>query len=176
MLPDPLHPAVVHFPVVLAFLLPISAVIAIWTIRRGAQVRRAWAVPLALAAALAFSSWIAAETGESEEDRVERVVAEAPLEAHEESAEAFVTGSALILLLTATGFAKGLVGRVGRMSAVVGATALLVGAAYVGHTGGELVYRHGAASAYAPSGVGAPAGPRGSISLSGEEGDEHDRD
>ena len=36
MLPDPLHPAVVHFPIVLVFLVPIAAVLAVWVIRRGA--------------------------------------------------------------------------------------------------------------------------------------------
>jgi len=46
MLPNPLHPAVVHFPIVLALLLPIFAIGALWTIRRGARPRRAWGIPL----------------------------------------------------------------------------------------------------------------------------------
>src|SRR6185437_512774 len=52
MLPNPLHPAVVHFPVVLAFLLPLFVGGAIWAIRRGANPRRAWLVPLAGSAGL----------------------------------------------------------------------------------------------------------------------------
>lgn len=36
----PLHPLVVHFPGVLAVLLPISVVIALWVIRKGATPRR----------------------------------------------------------------------------------------------------------------------------------------
>jgi hypothetical protein len=34
--------------------------------------------------------------------------------------------------------------------------ALVVAAAQVGHSGGQLVYRHGAASAYVPNPTGAP--------------------
>ena len=149
MLPNPLHPAVVHFPVVLAFLLPISAAIAIWTIRKGARATRAWAVPLAIAATLSLSSWVSVETGENQDERVERVVQEQPLETHEEAAEAFLTGSIVVLVITAAGLIRGRIGTALRFVAVAGAVALLVGGAYVGHTGGQLVYKYGAASAYA---------------------------
>ena len=50
MLPDPLHPAVVHFPIVLMVLLPFVAASALWAIRRGARPVRAWAVPVGAAA------------------------------------------------------------------------------------------------------------------------------
>jgi uncharacterized membrane protein len=176
MLPDPLHPAIVHFPVVLAFLLPISAFVALWTIRKGARVTRAWAVPLAVAAALALSSWAATETGESQEEKVENVVAEAPFEAHEEAAELFMTGSALVLLLTAAGMIKGITGRVGRVVTAVAAIALVAGGAYVGHTGGQLVYKYGAASAYAPAGGVAPTESRNTMSLTSNRGADDDRD
>ena len=69
MLLDPLHPAVVHFPVVLAFLLPLFAAGALWAIRRGAAPRRAWLLPIAGAAALALSAWVAVETGEAQTER-----------------------------------------------------------------------------------------------------------
>lgn len=149
MLPNPLHPAIVHFPVVLAFLLPISAAVAIWTIRKGARPMRAWMVPLAIAAGLTLSSWVSVQTGESQGEKVERVVQEQPLESHEEAAEAFLTGSAVLLLVAAAGLLRGPVGKVLRVAATVGAVVLVAGAAYVGHTGGQLVYKYGAASAYA---------------------------
>ena len=149
MLPDPLHPVVVHFPVVLAVLLPIFAVGALWTIRRGARPRRAWSVPLAVAAALAVSAWVALATGESTAERVETVVADAPLDAHEEAAEAFIAGSVVVLVLMGVGLAPGLVGGGARLVSTVGAVALVAGAFWVGHSGGQLVYRHGAANAYA---------------------------
>lgn len=148
MLPDPLHPAVVHFPIVLAFLLPISAAVAIWTIRRGSRVTRAWLVPLALAAALTSSAWVSTETGEADEDKVERVVGDQPLETHEEAAEAFLLASGAVLLLSAAGLIPGITGGIARVTTVVGAAGLMAGAAWVGHTGGELVYTHGAASAH----------------------------
>jgi uncharacterized membrane protein len=150
MLPNPLHPAIVHFPVVLAFLLPFFAFGAAWAIRRGARPRRAWSIPLALAVALAASAWAAVETGEAQDERVERVVAEQPLSAHEEMAETFLAGSAGLAVIAAAGLFGGLAGRVARATAVVGSLALVAGAALVGHSGGELVYRYGAASAYAP--------------------------
>ena len=148
MLPNPLHPAIVHFPLVLAFLLPISAFVAIWTIRKGSRATRAWIVPLAIAAALSLSSWVAVETGEDQDERVEKVLQDAPLDAHEEAAEAFLTGSIVLLLLTTAGFIRGPIGKISRIGAATGAIALIAGATYVGHTGGQLVYKYGAASAY----------------------------
>ncbi|MEO6878191.1 MAG: DUF2231 domain-containing protein [Gemmatimonadaceae bacterium] len=149
MLPNPLHPAIVHFPIVLAFLLPIFALGALWVIRRGATARRAWAIPVALSAALALSAWVAVQTGESQEDRVEDVVPGHALDTHEEAAELFLTSSGILMLVTAAGLTGGVVGRSARLLATGGAVALVFAAASVGHSGGELVYRHGAASAYA---------------------------
>jgi uncharacterized membrane protein len=148
MLPEPLHPAVVHFPVVLAFLLPLAAVIAIWTIRRGSPAKRAWLVPLLLGAALASSTWISSQTGEAEEEKVERVVSEELIGTHEEAAEALLIGSGVILLVAAAGLVQGRIGTAARILTAVGSLGLVAGVAWVGHTGGELVYRHGAASAY----------------------------
>lgn len=149
MLPNPLHPAIVHFPVVLAFLLPIFALGALWMIRRGARPRRAWGVPLAMAGALLLSSWAAVQTGEAQEERVEQVVADQPLDAHEEAADVFITATALVLLVMAAGLLPRLAGQSARVVGTLGAIALVGAAAWVGHSGGQLVYQHGAASAYA---------------------------
>lgn len=161
MLPDPIHPAVVHFPVVLAFLLPISALVAILTIRKGTRVKRAWLVPLAIAGALSLSTWVSVETGEGQSERVERVVREQPLETHEEAAESFMTGSAILLVVVAAGLLRGPIGKISRIASAVGAVALVAGAAYVGHTGGQLVYRYGAASAYVSPSAGTATEPAG---------------
>jgi uncharacterized membrane protein len=157
VLPNPLHPAIVHFPIVLALLLPLFAIGALVAIRKGARPLRAWSLPLAVGAALTLSSWVAVETGESQDERVERVVGNAPLETHEEAAELFLTLTGVLLLVSATGLVGGVVGRAGRITATVGAVALIIVAAQVGHSGGELVYRHGAASAYVPNPTGASA-------------------
>ena len=144
----PMHPLVVHFPVVLVVLLPISIVIVLWAIRKGATARRVWAVPLALAAALALSAWAATETGEAQEDKVERVVARGALHGHEEAAERFLVLSGVLTLVVAAGLAPGLVGRAARIVSAVGAVGLVAAGVQVGHSGGLLVYREGAASAY----------------------------
>lgn len=148
MLPDPLHPAVVHFPIVLAALLPISALAALWAIRSGADRVRAWAVPVAVALALTGSAWISMETGEGEEERVEAVVGEAALHAHEEAAERFLLFGGVTTLVLGVGLVGGLVGSAGRAVGVLVSLVVLAAAWQVGSAGGELVYVHGAASAY----------------------------
>jgi uncharacterized membrane protein len=170
MLPDPLHPAVVHFPIVLVMLLPIFALGALWAIRRGSSARLAWAVPVAVAAALTLSAWVAIQTGEAQEERVEPVLAsERPLEGHEEAAERFLLLSGVLLLITGAGLAGGVVGRAGRVVSTVGAFGLILAGYQVGESGGDLVYEHGAASAYAQQPGLAQSGPPAA-------GDDHDED
>jgi len=106
----PLHPLVVHFPIVLAVLLPISVVIALLVIRKGATPRRVWSVPVAIAAALTLSAWVATQTGESQEDRVERVVARGALHGHEEAAERFLVLSGVLALVVRQGMSLALAG------------------------------------------------------------------
>jgi len=155
MLPDPLHPAVVHLPIGLAIVLPILALLLLGSIRRGLLAERTWIVVVLLQALLAGSAWLALETGEDQEERVERVVAERHIEAHEEAAERFAWIAGLGILAVGAGMLPeraGLVGRIVGTLATVGALAAAVSA---GHSGGELVYEHGAASAYVEAGQGA---------------------
>jgi uncharacterized membrane protein len=144
----PLHPLVVHFPIVLSVLLPISALVALWAIRKGTTPRWAWSLPVAVAAALTVSAYVATETGEQEEDRVERVVGERVLHGHEEAAERFLVLSGVLLLVAGVGFAPRTLGEAARLLTTAGALGLLAVGVQVGHSGGELVYRHGAANAY----------------------------
>lgn len=153
MLPNPLHPAVVHFPVVLAFLLPLFVAGGFWAIRRGVALRRAWLLPIGAAAALAASAWLSVETGEAEDERVERVVSERAIEAHEEMAETFLAVSAVVAVIAAAGLLGGVTGRIARFATLAGSLALVGSVVRVGHTGGELVYRYGAASAYTSPGA-----------------------
>jgi len=57
--------------------------------------------------------------------------------------------SGVLLVVTGAGLVSGVVGRSARLAATVGAAALIVAVVRVGHTGGQLVYQHNAASAYA---------------------------
>ena len=165
----PLHPIVVHFPIVLAVLLPIFALGALWAIRKGTTSRRAWSVPVAIALALALSAFVAVETGEGEDERVESVVPEQPLEAHEEAAELFLTLSGGLALLTAAGLVRGRIGGVARGLGTAGAVALVALAAYVGHSGGKLVYEYGAASAHTGLAAGTNATPRQPAAADGDD-------
>ncbi|MGK7312674.1 MAG: DUF2231 domain-containing protein [Candidatus Longimicrobiales bacterium M2_2A_002] len=171
MLPEPLHPAIVHFPIVLAVLLPIFALGALWAIRRDARPRLAWAIPLALAGALLASAWVALETGEAQEDRVEQVVGEDALHAHEEAGERFLVLSGILFVVMAGGLLAGTPGTAARLVGTVGAIGLVAAAVQVGDAGGKLVYEHGAASAYvnAPTAVQDGASPAASTSAADHE-------
>ena len=149
LIPDPLHPAVVHLPVAFAVILPLFAIGAIWFIRRGSRPRAAWGVTVGMAAALALSAWISLETGEQQEERVEDVVSERSIHQHEEAADLFLALSAGVLVVAVAGLARGRVGQVGRWVTAAGTLAVLGAGWRVGHTGGMLVYRDGAGSAYA---------------------------
>ncbi len=52
MLPDPLHPAIVHLPIALSVFMPLFALVAAVVIRRGALPARAWGGVALLALAL----------------------------------------------------------------------------------------------------------------------------
>jgi len=151
MMPDPLHPAVVHLPIALAILIPALAIAAIFTIYKGFLPSRAWAAIVLLQAILVGSGWFALETGEDQEERVERVVAERPIETHEEAAERFLALAAVGLVATPAGLLPRRAGAAGRVAGTLAAFAVLAAGVSVGHSGGELVYRHGAASAYVPA-------------------------
>lgn len=154
MIPDPLHPVIVHFPVVLAVLAPLLAAGTFWAIQSERLPRRSWAGIAIFQLVLVATIWIATETGEHEEDRVERVVAERHIEEHEESAERFLVLAALVLPLAAAGMLAGKVGAINRALTVALSLVVLLAGGYTGHSGGELVYRHGAAAAYTQSGPG----------------------
>lgn len=152
----PLHPAVVHLPVALAVLMPLIAAGFAWALWTGRVRLRAWTAVVALQALLVAGGLVAMKTGEGEEDRVEPVVPEAAIHLHEEYAEQFIWSAGASLALAALVLA----GRKPPVSNVlagvfVAATLGVAGMALrVGHAGGQLVYVHGAASAYAPvSGV-----------------------
>ncbi len=157
MLTDPLHPAVVHFPIVLALLLPVVTAVALWVVLRGrALTRPVWSVVVAFSVLTAASAWVAVRTGEDQEERVEDVVSDDAIHEHEEAAEFFLPLAAVVMLVSAAGLLKGRPGDAARWLTLVGALGAAAAIVRVGATGGELVYRHGAAAAYLqqPAGVG----------------------
>lgn len=147
------HPKVVHLPMALGVLMPLVAgglLLAWWA---NWLPRRVWFIAIALQAALVGSGVAALRSGEAEEDRVESVVAKQLIEEHEEKAEAFLATSGCVLAIMLLAAALG----ARRAALPTGAAAVLgtfvvLGLGYrTGQAGGGLVYRHGAAQAYADS-------------------------
>lgn len=149
------HPRVVHVPIALSVLMPLVAGglgLAWW---RGWLPARSWIVAVALQAVLLGSGVLAIRTGQAEEDRVERVVPESAIEEHEEAAEVFLwsAGGVLGVMALALAGARRRAGLPIAAAATLG-TLVVLGLGYrTGKAGGELVYRHGAARAYAAADV-----------------------
>jgi hypothetical protein len=158
MLPTPLHPAIVHFPIVFMLLLPVLVAVVLWRLHDGAR-RRAWGLVVGTALLVSVSGLVALKTGEAQEDTVEAVVAEAPIHEHEEAAERFLLVSWVVLGVAVVGALPGLAGRGGRALTLVGALALVYFGWRVSDLGGKLVYQEGAASAYVTSAAPTAASP-----------------
>ena len=159
MLPNPLHPAVVHFPIVFGYLLPLVAALGLWQIRRTGNARAAWIPVAVLMLFTLVAGLVATDTGGDTEDRVEKVVARRLIHEHEERAEAFMFIAWGALVLLAAGFLKGRLGAIGRWLFLVASLLLAIQVTLTGKLGGELVYKHGAASAYAQPASPQPAVP-----------------
>jgi len=161
-LPDPLHPAVVHLPLGLAAILPLVTLLGALAVRGGWLQPRSWAYVVGLHVLLAGSAFVAVETGESEEDRVEKVVAERLVDAHHDRAEVFLWISIGALVISGGGLLAGSAGGAARAATVVASAVVLGSAILTGDAGGGLVYKHGAANAYLHPGAAAtPPGDTG---------------
>ncbi|MCB9916458.1 MAG: hypothetical protein H6828_15125 [Planctomycetes bacterium] len=156
----PLHPLIVHLPMALAALLPLLSAIVVLAWWRDALPRRAWALVVLLQALLFAGGLVAMNTGEADEERVEEVVPEAALEAHEEAAEVFTWSAGALLALGLLPLLLRREERARQLALVATAGSVMVlGLGYrVGSAGGELVYRHGAAAAWTAAAGELPAG------------------
>jgi len=155
MLPDPLHPAIVHMPIVLAILVPVFVIGVMVAIKRGVPPQKAWRLIVALLAVFAVSTVVAVKTGSDEEEVVEEVVDHDIIHEHEEAGELLRNLTLLTFALSLVGLAGGKVGAAFRGVSSGMVFVLAVQGYRVGDSGGELVYDHGAANAYieAPAGV-----------------------
>jgi uncharacterized membrane protein len=154
----PLHPALVHVPLGLAFVLPLASAALAFALWRGLLPRRAWLIAVALQAVLLAGAGVALQTGERDEKRVERITGEAAIEAHEEAAEVFIWGAAIVL-----GAAAAVMVAPRRTTAALAAVAaagtfVVAGLAYrTGKAGGDLVYARGGAAAYGTAAAATPS-------------------
>jgi uncharacterized membrane protein len=159
----PLHPAIVHLPLGLAFVIPALATGFAWALWTGrVRPRGAWVAIIGLQAMLLGGGLVAMNTGEREEARVERIVPDAAIERHEEYAEQFVwaVGLTLVAAVLVLAFRKPALVHAMAAVTVVGSLVVVAAAIRVGHAGGQLVYAHNAGAAY---------GVRGQQTMSGGE-------
>jgi len=146
----PLHPLIVHLPLVLAVLLPPLIALILWSEWRRHATTSLWRVALLGGALLSATAFLSVRTGEGEKERVETVVPEAAMERHEERAEVFqwATLVPLAVLIGVAVTKRQSWRRYAGMGALL-ASLLTAGLAIgVGESGGRLVYQHNAASAY----------------------------
>lgn len=157
-LPSPLHPAIVHFPIVLLLLGAVIAVAAVAIRRVSLQAFTASVLLLGT-----VGSYVAAETGEDDENKAKRAgpTAKAVFETHEEWAERTETAATVAAGLGLASLGLGIWVSRRTTTAPVGwlssnalgltlrsatAAAALVASYCVfeaGHAGGKLVYEHG---------------------------------
>ena len=140
-IPNPLHPAVVHFPIALIMVGAFMAVLAV--------IFRRWALPAALVLAMgAAGAVVAVETGEEADHDAGRISAQAQevLKKHAHAAELTRNLSLAAAGLAIVSLFLGKIPLVRRILAGLVAIVALISVwsvAETGHYGGELVYRNG---------------------------------
>lgn len=151
MLPDPLHPAVVHFPIVLMYIAPFVTAFVLWRLSRTESRSTTWLIVPVLLAAVTISGFVAKQTGEEGEELAEEIVDHDVIERHEDQGKQFVWFALATVVIAAAGFASGPVGSSLRILTLV---MTIVGAVLVtrtGYSGGTMVYDHMIASTPAAS-------------------------
>jgi uncharacterized membrane protein len=79
----PLHPIFIHLPLSLGILIPLLVAGLSLTISRGKMPLGSWALVIVLSLGHLAAAKLAEETGETDEELVERVVPYTAMEAHE---------------------------------------------------------------------------------------------
>lgn len=174
----PLHPLLVHLPMALAVVVPLIAVGVWFAWLRGLLPMRSWLIVVALQALLVGGGAMAMRSGEQDEERVERVVAERHIESHEDAATAFMVAAGIVLGLAVMAggamFRNETLGRILAGVATLGSIVVLGLGIRVGHGGGQLVYKHGAASAHTSAGAAQPGAVEGPAISSRRDRDDDD--
>lgn len=159
-IPSPLHPALVHFPIVLILIGTAAAVAAVFV--------RRWHLPWVAAGLLlagAVGGVAATWSGEEEGETVGGLSPEAEqiLDEHEEWGERTRNLAILAGLLAAGAVVAGRFPKVSRGAGIAAALAGLAACyavAETGHYGGLLVYKHGV-GVNAAAGNAVPTAPTG---------------
>lgn len=156
----PIHPIVVHIPLVLAGLTPIVAGWLAWQTWQGRGSRRAWFVAFALQAVIVGSALVAIDTGGDEAEVVRKVVPHGTIGEHAHEARQFTmaAGAVAAMLLAAVVFTDKKAAVAGAVAAAASLFVVLLGIR-AGHAGGKLVFEYDAGAAYLKiPGTGTTAG------------------
>ncbi len=146
----PLHPAIVHLPVVLTFILPVLILIFAWAIRAGKMSKELWLVLVGFQILVTATGYISLETGEDDEEKVSAVVGKKIIHEHEDSAEVFV-GTTVIALAAGivVWFLQPAFQDKARFLVALISLLPVFFAWRTANKGGEIVYKHGGGSAHA---------------------------
>lgn len=146
----PLHPAIVHLPLALTFVLPALILVFIWAIRSGKMSREMWVVIVGLQLLITASGYLALETGETDEDKVAKVAGIVLVQTHEQTAEIFVGTTVVSLAVGVVAiFLQAQFQLYARLAVLVLSLLSCVFAFKTGEIGGEIVYAQNGASVHA---------------------------
>ncbi len=175
-MPSPLHPAVVHFPIVLILLGTLVALPAAVTPRWHLR----W-IAAALLAIGALGALIASTTGEQDGEAIEhQPQVSALLDQHEDWAErtqGFSLGAGVLAVVAAAATLRW--PRAARGLGLAGAAVAVIASFCVfrtGHYGGQLVYRHGAGVNLAPVNATSPGDRSATLAPTRAHRDDDDGD
>ncbi len=179
----PLHPIVVHFPIVLGALLPLLAILLWWAVKKWQWTPKVWALVSAVALVYSLSAVTAVQLGEADEEKVEKIVSERVIEEHEEAGE-LIPWIAGTLFLISLGGLSVKYSKQAQLALIVLSLVAVVPLINAGHTGGELVYQHGASVAHLPpdhkaaiqSGTILELHEKGDHGHGEDDDDDHDKD
>lgn len=152
MISAPLHPAIVHVPIGISFVLPLFALGATLLLWRRHSHKSVWIMVVVLQAVVLAGGVASTNTGEADRRQTVVLVGSRYLDPHEEHGRNFNVSAAISLALGVASLfpGPGAIANASRVAAVA-ATAASASLAYAaGRSGGELVYRRGAARAYQP--------------------------
>jgi uncharacterized membrane protein len=145
----PFHPMIVHFPLAMTFIMPVLILVFASMIKSNKMTPKSWLIIIGLQLAVVITGYIALDSGETEEQAVEKVVNKKLIHEHEESAEIFVGSTVLALVLSIAVFfiRKEISFPIKLAIAFISLVSCFL-AYKTGKQGGELVFKYGAASAY----------------------------
>lgn len=171
----PLHPIVVHFPIVLGSLLPFLAILLWWAIRKWLWTPKVWALVSAMALVYCLFAVTAVLLGEEDEEKVEKVISEKVIEEHEEAGEVIPWIAGTLFLVSLVGFTVRY-SKQAKIAMIVLSLVAVVPLINAGHTGAELVYEHGASIAHLTPDHKAAIRSGTILEIHEKEGHEHGED